>query len=86
MNSCESGYRYSRQMHSNLNRLQSLSLLTVAVIEGQALGGGAEILTACDIRVMTTNAKIGFVQIQIPFVDLVCRGKHDFLFGPGGKK
>jgi len=35
----------------------------VAAIEGQALGGGAEILTACDMRLMTKSAKIGFVNI-----------------------
>lgn len=52
-------------MHSNLTRLQSLPLLTVAAITGQALGGGAEIITALDIRVMTRSAKLGFVQIRV---------------------
>ncbi|CAG2110426.1 unnamed protein product, partial [Medioppia subpectinata] len=59
----ESGYHYSRLMHSNLSRLQCLPILTVAAVEGQALGGGAEILTACDIRIATKSAKIAFLQI-----------------------
>ncbi len=65
INSLEECYHYSRLMHSNLNRLQSLPLLSIAVIEGKALGGGAEILTACDFRLMTTNSQIGFVQISL---------------------
>ena len=52
-------------MVSNLSRLSALPLLSVAVIDGMALGGGAEIATACDLRVMTRSAKIGFVQIRI---------------------
>ncbi|XP_054162347.1 ethylmalonyl-CoA decarboxylase-like [Oppia nitens] len=67
-NNCQnfdSGYQYSTSMHSLLARLQSLPLLTVAAIDGQALGGGAEIATACDIRVMTRNAKIGFIHILV---------------------
>lgn len=65
MNSSEAGYRYSRLMHKNLSRLQSLPLLKTALIEGKALGGGAELLTACDFRLITKSALIGFVQICV---------------------
>ena len=34
---------------------------TVAVIEGSAFGGGAELSTACDFRVMQEQARIRFV-------------------------
>ena len=52
-------------MQHNLARLQSLPLITVAYVEGMALGGGAELMTACDYRLARENAKIGFVQVRI---------------------
>ncbi|XP_017489597.1 PREDICTED: ethylmalonyl-CoA decarboxylase-like [Rhagoletis zephyria] len=52
-------------MQDNLARLQALPLITVAYIEGMALGGGAELVTACDYRLSRENAIIGFVQVRI---------------------
>ena len=44
-------------MQTNLTRLRRLGLVSVALIEGYAVGGGAEITTACDFRVMTSTEK-----------------------------
>lgn len=52
-------------MHDNLTRFHSLPLVSIAMIEGSALGGGAELITACDFRVMTPEAKIGFVHARL---------------------
>lgn len=52
-------------MHSNCSRLQKLPLISVALIEGKAIGGGAELTTACDFRLMTPSAQIGFVHIRL---------------------
>ena len=46
-------------------RLHALPLVSVALIEGMALGGGAELATACDLRFMSLDAKIGFVQVRL---------------------
>ena len=40
-------------------------MLSAALIRGVALGGGAEIATACDFRVMTDKARIGLVQTRM---------------------
>lgn len=55
----------STLMHSNLKRLEELPIISIAMIEGKALGGGAEIITACDFRVAAANAHIGFVHARL---------------------
>ena len=58
------GDRMSQFMHDTLTRLHALPLVSVALLQGVALGGGAELTTACDVRVMTKTAKLGFVQVR----------------------
>lgn len=64
----EDGLRLSREMSFALERLEALPCPTIAAIEGHARGGGAEICLACDLRIMSTNADIGFVQIKLGLV------------------
>ena len=52
-------------MQHTLTSLFQSRLLSVALIEGYAVGGGAEIATACDFRLATSNAKIGFVHSRM---------------------
>lgn len=49
-------------MQATLNRLYNLPLVSAALVQGNALGGGAEMATACDFRIMSQSAKIGWVQ------------------------
>ena len=60
------GARMAQLMHDTLTRLQALPLVSLALLQGAALGGGAELATACDLRVMTDSARLGFVQVS-PF-------------------
>lgn len=46
-------------------RLHELPVPTVAVADGHAQGGGAEMLLACDFRVVGSNVKIGFPEILL---------------------
>jgi len=48
-----------------LDKLSSLPAVVVAAVEGAALGGGAELLTACDWVVASTSARIGFVHASL---------------------
>lgn len=59
------GGHVSNYMQDTLTRLFQLPFVTLAVIEGRALGGGAEIACSCDFRAMSTSAMIGFVQAKL---------------------
>jgi enoyl-CoA hydratase len=45
------------------NIIRNLSKPVVAMIQGYALGGGLELALACDIRVASEDAKLGFPEI-----------------------
>lgn len=58
----EQGLAISQFAQQLTTKIKTLPLLSVALIEGVALGGGAEIaVAACDWRIMTQDAQIGFV-------------------------
>ncbi|RHY32483.1 hypothetical protein DYB32_002528 [Aphanomyces invadans] len=61
LSSPEGGATMSRVMTHALTRLRRLPLTSVAVVEGAAIGGGAEITTACDFRIVGQSATIQFV-------------------------
>ena len=55
----------SAVMADTTTRLRNLPYLTVACIEGGAVGGGAELATATDYRFMTKSAMVRFVQARM---------------------
>ncbi|MFQ5592322.1 MAG: enoyl-CoA hydratase/isomerase family protein [Phycisphaerae bacterium] len=48
-----------------LNELESLPSITVAALNGAALGGGLELALACDFRIAVKSAKIGLPEVSI---------------------
>ena len=53
------------QMRELLDRVANLPMPTIAAINGHALGGGAEVAVACDLRVAVDDATIAFNQAQL---------------------
>jgi len=50
--------------HSLFLSIEKLPFPTVAVINGEALGGGFEIALACDFRILSEEASVGFPEIN----------------------
>lgn len=49
-------------------KIESSSKVTIAAINGYALGGGCELALACDIRIATENAKLGFPELNLAII------------------
>lgn len=61
----EMGQKMCSFMTEQLRRIAQLQCYVVVVVEGYALGGGAELTTVGDWVIASTSAKIGFVQLNL---------------------
>lgn len=60
--------RWVRDGHRIFDRLARLSKPTIAVLNGHAFGGGLELATACDIRVMAPGATLALPETGVGIV------------------
>jgi len=47
------------------DRLTKIQAPTIAIIQGGAIGGGLELALACDFRITTNDAKLGFPEVRL---------------------
>src|SRR5690242_6216611 len=57
--------KYATFIHGLLNKIENLEKPVIAVVNGYALGGGCELALACDIRIASSNAKIGETEVTV---------------------
>jgi len=54
-----------RDFHALMRRLLTCDVPTVALVQGRALGGGAELALACDFIFAETTSTFGFPEIRL---------------------
>ncbi|MEW6271934.1 MAG: enoyl-CoA hydratase-related protein [Thermodesulfobacteriota bacterium] len=57
--SVEEARRFSQLGHETFDALEALPSLQVAVVQGAALGGGCELMLACDLAIAGEKARFG---------------------------
>jgi enoyl-CoA hydratase/carnithine racemase len=61
----EDAMAMARRMRGMLDRVAAFPLPVIAALNGQALGGGAEVAIAADIRLAADDVRIGFNQVSL---------------------
>jgi enoyl-CoA hydratase/carnithine racemase len=89
----EGAAQMATRMRRLLDRLSRFRVPVIAAINGAALGGGAEVAVAADIRIAADDAKIGFTQARLAIMpawggaerlaELVGRSRALLLIGTG---
>ncbi len=57
--------RFVQQIQDITRDIQTLDKMVIAAVSGYALGGGAEIALACDLRVFSESATFGFPEVGL---------------------
>ncbi len=55
----EDGVAYERRLDAVIDRIEGLTIATIAEIDGAAAGGGCAIAMACDLRICSERARFG---------------------------
>ena len=61
----ETVYRMLDSFHAIFRALDQIAKPTIAVVDGSALGGGCELVAACDIVLASDRAKFGQPEIKL---------------------
>lgn len=60
--------KYSKKGQQTFSKVETLSKPIVAAINGYALGGGLELALACDFRLASDQAELGFPEMKLGII------------------
>lgn len=66
--SVEQAEEFARLGHATFNAISGSDLVSIAAINGFALGGGCELALSCDIRIAAANAKMGLPEVSLGLI------------------
>jgi enoyl-CoA hydratase len=64
----ETGEQLALKGQAIFNKLENMEKVSIAAINGVALGGGLELAMSCDIRVISDKAKVGQPEINLGII------------------
>lgn len=59
---------FARAGHRTMNAISQAEIISLAAINGFALGGGLELALACDLRFASENAKLGLPEVSLGLI------------------
>ncbi|EGC31684.1 hypothetical protein DICPUDRAFT_39575 [Dictyostelium purpureum] len=60
--------QFVHSLRSSFTELETLQMPTIAAIEGAAMGGGTEMVLACDFRVASASSKMGLPETGLAII------------------
>ncbi len=64
----DSAKGFSQRIQGLFNRMEASPLILVAAINGLCFGGGFEFAMACDLRIASTEARIGLPEVKVGLI------------------
>lgn len=64
----DQGHAFATNGHHVFNAIESLPQVTIAAMNGHAMGGGCELAMACDFRIMVANGRIGQPETRLGLI------------------
>lgn len=61
----EQALDFAKIGHRTMDRIAAMKKVTIAAINGFALGGGCELAMACDIRIASSKARMGIPEVTL---------------------